>query len=437
MTTKMRILIITLLMCCSLITKAQNDTLEVSMNQAMAYATEFGYQSINARTDIEIAKRKVRETLAIGLPQVNASGFLNSNLRIQENQIQFGDTTTIRTKFGTKLNSSIGGRVDQLLFDGSYLVGLQASKVYVQLSENAKQKTDIQIKEAVANAYFLVLLARANIDEFKANYEVINKTLKDTKIYYENGLVEETDVDQVRLMEIETRRLYSNAQRQLEIAMAVLKFSMGVDIDNGIRLSDKISDILLTIPNDPSSTTNIQSHIDYRILATQIDIQGLDIKNQKAQAMPKLNAFANYDYSWFGDEFSQLVNTDAAAIGVSLNIPIFSSGMRSSQLKQKKLELKKLEVDRQMLEQDLRMTVLVASTNLSNAKEEFESAIESKNISSKIYDKSLIKFKNGLLNSLDLSQVEGRKVEAIINASRAASTYFDNYIIYQKATSQL
>ncbi len=436
MMSKIKLLFIVLVLSLTGNGFAQSDTLEVSLNQAMAYATEFGYQSINAQHDIEIAKKKVRETLAIGLPQVTGSGSLSNNLKLQKNQIQFGDSV-INTVFGTKYNSSIGGRVDQLLFDGSYLVGLKASKVYVRLSEGAKEKTDIEIKRAVAEAYFLTLVAKQNIKDFKRNLAINEKFLRETEAYFENGFKEDIDVDQMKLMVNESKRLHSNAENQLTIALSVLKFAMGYNIDKPLKLSDEIINLLASIPVKLENGNEIQSHIDYRNHQTQLDIKDLDIKNQQALAMPKLSAFLTYDFTYYGQELSDLSKTQGSILGLSLSIPIFSSGKRSAQLKQKKLEFTKLNVEKDLIEQTIKKDLFISKANLSNAKKQFENAKLSKEISMRIFDKSLIKFKNGLLNSINLSQNENDMTESILNYNNASANYFNLYIAYKKASSQL
>ncbi|SMO59108.1 Outer membrane protein TolC [Saccharicrinis carchari] len=436
MTTKIKRLLVPLSLCFCSLNYAQSDTLEVTLNQAMAYATEFGYQSINAEHDIAIARKKVNETLAIGLPQISGNGTFNKNLLIQEIVAQIGGQTQ-RFKMGTDYSSTLSARADQLLFDGSYLVGLKASKVYVRLSENAKEKTDIEIKQAVAEVYFLAAIAQENIRDFKTSLEANKQIYEETKAYFENGLKEDTDVDQIKLMINESNRLYLEAKRQQTLTMAILKFSMGYDIDKPLKVSDNITELLSRIPVNPSPGENVFSHIDYRSLLTQMDIQGLDIKNQKALALPKLSAFASYDYTMLGDDLSELISTDGAVIGLSLSVPIFSSGQRSAQLKQKKLGLTKLNIERKMLEQSLERDRLIATTNLANAKEQYNNAEEALEIATRIYDKALLKFKNGLASSLELSQNENTMVEAIIAFRSAATNYFNMHLNYQKATAQL
>lgn len=436
MTTTIKLLLISVALCVYSYSYSQSDTLEVTLEEAMAYATEYGYQSINAEYDIDIAQKKVRETLAIGLPQISGSGSFNKNLLIQEIVAQIGGETQ-RFKMGTDYSSTIGVRAEQLLFDGSFFVGLQASKVFVQLSENAKEKTDIEIKQAVAEVYFLAAIAEDNIRDFKKSMETNQQTYEETKIYFENGLKEDTEVDQIKLMVNDSRRLYLEAMRQQTVTMAILKFTMGLDIDTPLKVSDNIDQLLSIIPRSPLLNTNLLTHIDYRSLLTQVDIQDLEIKNQKALALPKLSAFASYDYTLLGDDLSKLMNTDGAAIGLSLSVPIFSGGQRTAQLQQKKVALIKLNVDKRMLEQSLEKDFLISTTNLTNSREQYNNAQEALEIATRIYDKTLLKFKNGLATSLQLSQTENNLVGAIIDFRMTSINFFNMYINYQKATAQL
>lgn len=436
MTTKVKFLITLAFMCISALSYAQSDTLNLTLSQAMAYATEFGYQSVNAGRDIDIAKKKVNETLAIGLPQISVSGSHSNNLMLAENQIQFGDTI-IRTVFGTKYSNTLGGRLDQLLFDGSYLVGLKASKVYVKFSEETKEKTEIELKQAVAEAYFLTLVAQQNIHDFQVSLDINTKTLLETKALYKSGFREDTDVDQIKLMVNDSRRLYLEAKRQLDVTMAVLKFTMGYDIDRPLKISSSIDELLLSIPLSPEVSNDVYSHIDYRLASVNIDLQDLDIKNQRAQAMPKLSAYLTYDYTYYGQTMTDLSLTEGSILGLALSVPLFSSGQRTAQLNQKKLELEKLELKRNWIEQDLKRELLVARANLTNAKELYDNAKESRDIAQRIYDKSLLKFKNGLLNSLDLSQNQRSMIEAVILFRGASMDYFKSYIVWQKASANL
>jgi len=419
-----------------------SETMEFSLDQALAYATEFGYQSMNANIEITKAEKKVREVLGTGLPQVNVNGNFSKNLALQENVLAItdpdsGEEMIQKITFGTDYSSMIGGRIDQLLFDGSFFVGLKASKVYVQLSENTKDKTDIEVRKAVSEAYFLVTVAQKNVIDFKLNLETNEKTLKDTKALYENGFREDIDVDQIRLLVNESNQLFLEAQRQLHVTEVVLKYAMGFDIDKPLKISSTMEDLLSPIPLEPGNSFDYATHIDYQTMNTQVDIQNLIIKNQKALFMPKLNAFYNYDLYYLGYELNDLIPTSGSAIGLTLSIPILSGGTRAAQLKQEKLELSKLNNDRLQLEQNLKSGYYISKNNLVNSRMQYINSRDAREIALRIYQKSLIKFQNGLLNSLELTQTENKLVQAHINYRQTAVEYYNNYLAYQQATNQL
>ncbi len=415
---------------------AQQDTVSLSMQEAMDYATIHGYQSINAQHDIDIAQKKIKETIALGLPQLNASGAFTKNLMISETAFEI-DGETMIFKMGTNYSSSIGAQWDQLLFDGSYLVGLKASKVYAQLTRDAKEKTDLELKKATSEVYFLALIAQQNIEDFRKILDANKKSYEQTKAFVENGFIDQIDLDQVQLMVTESKRLYLESQRQYKVAMAVLKFTIGLNIETPLLATDSVSSLIAAIPSLSHDSLYIKEHIDYKTVSTQIEVKNLDIKNQKAYAIPKLYGFLNYNYIYFGDELSNLYNSQGAAIGLSLSIPIVSSGKRSAQLKQKKIELEKLNVEQTMIEESLKHDFLIAKTNLQNARLQYENASENRNVSIRIYKNSHIKYKNGMLSSLDLMQYESKMIESIISFHKASLNYFNMYMSYKKVLSQL
>jgi len=436
MTIKLKLIVLLVLFSITSVIYSQSQSITMTLDEAVNYALSNSYASKNAKTDVEIAQKKVRETLAIGLPQISANGSITKNLLVPEIALEFGGETQV-IKMGQTYNSSYGARLDQLIFDGSYLVGLQASKVYVQLSKDAKDKTDIEIKDAVSQLYFLCLVAQQNINDFSISLENNKKTLTQAEQYYKNGFIEDIDVDQIRLMTNESERMLFNAQKQYDISLAVLKYAMGFDIDGELALSNSMDNLISSIPESLKGNGDVNAHIDYRILQTQINIKGLDIKNQKAHAMPRFSGYANYDFSRFGDKFSNMYKTKSSAIGLSLSVPIFSSGMRGAQLAQKKLELNQLETNRIAMEQNLKKEFLVARTNLDNAKKMYENTKLSKDIASRVYNKSSIKFENGMISTMDLSDNQNKMIEAIISFHNASANYYNMYLAFLKANAQL
>ena len=158
------------------------NTNTFTLEEAINYALENSYNAINNNRDIEIAKAKRWETIASGLPQINASVGYQNNIEIQKSVVPaqfFGGMPGefAEVAFGTKQNMNAIGTLSQLLFDGSYLVGLQASKVYLEITENAKKHNDLALTENVINAYNNVLMALEGVLIYQNNVESLNKTL--------------------------------------------------------------------------------------------------------------------------------------------------------------------------------------------------------------------------------------------------------------------
>lgn len=438
------LLVLALLSTTIIRAQATSESMAFSLQQAMDYATENAFQSKSATYDIEAAEKRVWEYIAIGLPQANLEGQLTNNLSIQENVITMtpedgSDPIRLKTKFGQQYNWNATGSVNQLIFDGSYLLGVKASRIYVDISEKNKTKTQIDVRQSVAEAYYVALIAKRNLETFKKNLEVNEQTLKETDAYYKNGFREMTDVDQLKLMVNNSRNLVLDAERQLLISEAVLKFSMGLSIDQPIQLTDNI-DILLTPVEGfiaESGNFDVRTHIDYSILETQEDAQKTIIKNEKVQYLPKLNAFYNISYIEFGDEFKSMENTNSQMLGLSLSMPIFQSGKQSAKVKQEKINYLKLQNEMRQMEEGLKQQLMVAESNFKNAQATYLNDKEGEAIAFRIYDRTRIKFTKGLSSSVELSQNEGQYIQSQISFIQSTLNLLDSHIKYKKAINEL
>ena len=422
---------------------AQNDTLVVTFNEALSYATENAYMSKSAGYDIEAAKKQVWEYLALGFPQIHMSGGMNDNLSIQENYLTMedeeGNKQVIKIKFGTQYSWNVGGKLDQLIFDGSYFLGVRASKIFVDMARQKKEKTEIDVRENVAKAYLVALVAKKNLKAFKNNLKVNEQTLKETQALFKNGFREELDVDQVRLMVNNSKNMVLEAERQMIVAKAVLKFAMGVKIDSHLVLNDDLDNLIIPVLSEKINlkSFNVNNLIDYAISETQEQIQEIKVKNEQAQYFPKLNAFYNYTHYEFGDKFTEMSNSTGQVLGLTLSMPIFTTGRRQAIINKEKMNLLKVQTQKVMTEENLKREFLVASTNLLNAREKFNNDKYAVDIAGSVYDKTRVKFKNGLSTSNELSQNEGQYIQAQISYIQATLSLLDAFIQYRKALGRL
>ncbi len=433
----------------SLKTKAQTDNpKKFTLAEAQEYALENSYSVKGTDYDLQIAKKKVWETIADGLPQIDASLDYNNNLDVAVSLLPaeiFGGEAGTYTpvKFGQQYGSTASISVSQKIFDGSYIVGTMAAKVFVQLSKDQKEKSEIQIKDDVAQAYFNVLVAEANFKTINENLLINQKLLKETEAYYQNGFREELDVDQIRLNLNQTKNKLADAKRAIHTSLTILKFSIGMDIDESIQLSENLKELVDPIRSEQPVMKDYQSinHIDYRIIDTQLKAQNLVIKNEKAAYLPTISAFYNYGKNTSTD-YSNVFKSSVpwfktSVVGLQVKMPIFSAGKRRSKVNQEKLNYRSLENAQLMTEQNLKKDLTLSFSNLLSAQEKYENDVVAVEIAKRIYDKTLIKFNEGISTSTELSENEQQYLDTHSAYINSTFNLLYSKVAFKKALGKL
>jgi len=406
--------ILLLLLFAVFTTQAQErNTYTFTLEQAISFAIDSNYTAINARRDIAIAVKKKWETTATGLPQIDANIGYQNNLKqpvtLIPGEISGGDPGTfVPVTFGTKQNASAVATLNQLIFDGSYLVGLQAAKVFLDYSENASEKVNLEIRKGVINAYGSVLLSEELVAIFEKNKTNLEKNLFETRKIFENGLTEEESVEQleITLLDIETQ--LSNARRAEKISKQMFNISLGIDINAPVTLIDNLDalaqeNISLELLDENLS---IEENIDYKIALNLTEQRDLELKLEKSRYLPSLNAFVNYGTQANSDSFSFLdqdqVWFQSSILGVNMNIPIFSSGMRNARTQQAKIEIEKANTQFEEIKQQINLDLDSAKSNYQFSIEKYDNAKQNLDLAERVESKNQVKFIEGLSTSFDL-----------------------------------
>jgi outer membrane protein TolC len=413
-------LIITLLMLVSFLqAQEKKESYSFSLQQAIEHALQYNYSIINANRDVEAAKKRKWETTASGLPQISGSvGYLkNIDFTLQGvsgnafNPAGNPDDISLFA-FGTKQSMNSNLTLSQLLFDGSYIVALQASKTYLKYYENAKQKTNLEIREMVINAYGNVLLAEESIAILEKNKVTLSKTLSDTQETYKNGLIEEENVEQLQITLASVNNNLSNVKRLLNIATKMLKFSLGIDVSTELKLTDKL-DTLTTSNLDLAFAKNsfeVSQNINYQMASNLQEQRSLELKLQKSKALPSLGAALNFGYNSFANEFDFANGNQKwnrfSNLGVSLNLPIFSSLGRSAKTQQAKIALDQAKTQLTQTEQQLKLEYERAKSEYDFSIEEYATSKSNLYLAERIEKKQQIKFTEGLSSSFDFSEAQ-------------------------------
>lgn len=390
-----------------------------TLEEAVEYALNNSYTTKNADLNIESAKKKKWETTTIGLPQISATAdyqhFIKQATSLLPAEIFGGPPGTFaEVSFGTKQNVNATATLSQLLFDGSYLVGLQSAKVFLKISELAKIKTEQAVREAVISAYGNVLLSEESILILKNNLIILDKNVYDTQQLINEGFSEEQDVEQLQITRSNIKNQLNRAKRILGISEKVLKLTMGIDIEKPIKLTETL-EILVDKNTDISLYNfdlNIDNHIDYKIAKNSVTAKELLMKFEKSKALPSLSTFVNYGVTANNDKFNFTNSNqkwfDSSLFGVSLNVPIFSSFKRRSRTQQAGIALDQSKIDLTETEQTLKLAVATAKTNYQFAIDNYQTTKESLSLAERIEHKEQIKYAEGIGSSFNLSTAQNQ-----------------------------
>ncbi len=423
MKTKFKQLVTLLLFLFMAGTAGAQDAQKFSLAEAQDYALKNSYVVRNSGLDVEAARKKVWETIATGLPQIsgtaNYTNFLNLPVQLIPAEFFGGNKGEyIEAKFGQDYNSDYGFTVNQKVFDGSYIVGVGSAKIYLQLSTQAKEKTEIEIKYGVAQAYYMTLIAEENLAVMKDNLANTEKLESDTKALYENGFVEEQDVDQMRLLVQRAQNEIIKAEREIRVAKMVLKYTMGVEMESTIELTDKLNDFVSPVVEEKEVTPGFDytSHIDYRLLDTQRQANQKLLLLQKSMYLPQVDAFYNWSKTSYGNSWNLFKSSvpwfKSSMWGVNISVPIFSSGEKKAKVKQARFEYEKSVNDQQLAIQSLQKDYLTAVADIENSIDQLRNDEDNKKLAKRIYDKTMVKYNNGLVSSVELSQTESQYIQS-------------------------
>ncbi len=410
----------------------QNQKYNFTLEQAITFALDSNYTAINSRRDIAIAIKKKWETTAAGLPQLDASLAYNNNLKqpvtLLPGEIIGGEPGSfVPVTFGTKENASATATLNQLIFDGSYLVGLQAAKTFLDYSYNYDEKTQLEVRKGVINAYGSVLLSEELVSIFELNKANLEKNLIETRAIYENGFTEEESVEQLEITLINIETQLKNSRRTLIIAQQMLNLSIGIDVESDVTLLNDLD--ALTQENISlgflEENINIEDNIDYKIATNLTEQKDLEVKLEKSYSVPNLSAFINYGTAANSESFTFLDNEQvwyqSSMLGFRMNIPIISSGLRSARTQQAKIALEQAETQLTETYQMVLLEINTAKNNYRFAIENYNDNKKNLELSERVEKKNQVKFVEGLATSFDLRNAQ-------IQLYTAQQTYFESML---------
>jgi outer membrane protein len=407
----------------------QDDTLRLGLKDAQDYALEFNREVKSAKKDVELARQKVWETTTIGLPNVSLSVDYQHNFTVPvmnfgpyldfsgldpNNPVLGSDLLgsyrqSPDLQLGVKNNTSINLTVTQLIFSGEYIVGLQASRVFKELSEKSLVASELKTREIVSTSYYLVLVIDENLSILRESVSLLKKTLDEVTKLYEQGFTDDTDVDQMRLNLSMLETSVTSLEGQRKIADQLLKLQMGVELDKPLKLMESITNIIAGSGQAEIPQFELEKSINYQLLETQEGLMSLSLKREKWKFLPSIAAFYRHQELTNQPEFNF---SPKDVLGVTASLPIFTSGQRLSKVKQAKLELEKTQLQKEQAGASLILEYNSALNTHQTALKNYSTNKSSMELSQRIYNKTIVKFKEGIVSSLDLTQSQNQYLTA-------------------------
>ena len=426
--------------------QADSISYNLSLKEAIDYAQIHQSAILNARLDQEIAKNTVRQTIGIGLPQISGNANFQDFIKVPTNLLPgefFGQPgTQVPVQFGVKYQSLVGLDLNQLIFDGSYIVGLQAAKTYKELSNKNLQRNRIETAVAVSKAYYSVLVSNAQLQLLDANISRLKKSLNDTEALFKNGFVEKIDVDRLRVLNnnLETER--ENVIGLLALNVNLLKFQMGMPIQIPLTLSDTIDSLQgleQTALTSDVDTNAYQTRIEYSLLETQKRVNQFDLRRYKSQYLPSLSAFANSSQSFQSNTFSMLFNRSfpSTVVGLRLLVPLISGGQKLYQVRNARLQVQKTDNDLVNLRNGINLEISQAQTTYLNGVRSLDNQNRNMELATEVLRVSKIKYEQGVGSSLEVTTAETSLKEAQNNYITALYDLLINKINLDRASGKI
>jgi outer membrane protein len=385
--------------------KAQAE-MHLSLDSAKNYALRHNKNLINAGLAIDEAGQRLREAIAQGLPQVDAS-LDYSNF--------FGSTATLGAMPGFEITfsptSNLSLSVGQLIFSGSYIVGVRTARLLTEISEVGLERSEQEIKAQVAQAYYIALISMKSRYFIEANLENMRDVLMKTRAMVDTGIADELDYDQLNVQANMLKNALSGAERQVVLAMNMLRLQMGVDSGTVIILTDNLEDIVdgSDFQGSLASPFSLNENLDFQIMQLQKAVSGKQVDLQRSAYLPTIMGFYNYTEKLMKPEFDI---QPKHVIGLNVSIPIFSSGLRQARVNQARINLQVTENQMDLLGEQLMIQEVQLRFNLNNAFEQYQSQQANVEVAQRVFENIRLKFQQGLLSSLDLTTASNNYLQA-------------------------
>jgi outer membrane protein TolC len=409
-----------------LLTVTVSAQTELSLNKAIEYALLHNENVLNAELSKQDADAQVFETRADGLPQVNAGFNYANNLFIAKSPIPTSFITgdpnaegVTLVAFGAQHIGNLSINMTQILWDGSFFIGLKAAKVLRDKVIVDKFKAEIDVIENVTKAYYLVLVNQTRVDLIASNISTLDSTLNETRKLYENGFAEKIDVSRLQVQMNNLKAEKSGVQQAVMSSTDLLKLTMGMPVQEEVSLTDELSSIDFNYDLNEIENFSLQTRVEVQQLDYLKNLAELQVKNTTSQYIPKVSFSAGWGRNTGSNEFSNFFTStnwfSNSAIGLNVSIPVFDGLRKKYTVQRDRIQLETLHNQYNFLTNSLQLELVNAKNNLDVSLEQLEVQQANMDLAQEVSDITRAKYKEGVGSNLELINAEQDYKSAEIN----------------------
>lgn len=407
---------------------AQSGSHAFNISQCVKYALDNQYSIKNAHFDEYIAQQQVNNITGAGLPQVNASVNLQGNIQVPQFFLPFGPNGSfVKLKAGQPFQHNANVNVGQLVFDGTFFLGLEAAREFVNLSKIMTERTEIEVINNVVTAYYTALTAREGGALIDLNLQRLEKMYKDTDAMYRNGLVEKIDLDRIQISINNLKTEQQKFERMVALTVELLKFQMAMPIEDKLILTEKLPEINVENTNiDNLGKIDFSKRIESKLLDQQALLEDYNRRRYVVSYYPSIYAFGYYQFNMQGEKvfnFEETGTFSQSAAGLKINIPIFDGLRTNAKIQESKINSEKIKISRQILERGLQMEMENSLATLKNSRDNYKIQTENVELAKSVFAKTQLKYKEGVGSSLEVNNAEIAIKEAERNRLTAQLEY--------------
>jgi outer membrane protein TolC len=417
--------------------------LHLTLKQAQDYAVANNKAVRSAKLDLQSSRSVLWETISAALPQLEGTGSFTDNLMLMTTLLPgefFGQPgEKIPVTFGTKYNTGASIQASLLIFNAPLYIGMETAKLAGSLSEQNLEKTELDTRESVSTAYFLILVSEQSLRILESNITNLKETLNSTRAMYSVGMAESTDVDQMASNVTMTENSRSSLLRTIELNYNLLRFQLGVPAETEIILTETLEDLTNEVNVEAllSQDFNIENNVDYKLLKGQEKMSMLALKSQKASTLPTLAGFYNLGTNGMGDKISDQQWFNNSMVGLQLSVPIFAGGQRYVKIKRAQIDLDKAKNTIALVSDQLLIQEKQLRHDLVNANLQYLSQKDNVEVLKRVYNSMENKYKQGMASSLELTQANSQYLQAENNYISSLMSLLQTKVALDKLLNNL